>query len=74
MDSKSLQDLSFIKDLVVRVLIYKLCDSKKIFDHQFYKDHPLMNQSNTVDVFINILNSAISRLQEIFIKIKEMKE
>ena len=42
-DSSSLSDLRFLKDLVVKVLIYKQVESKKIFDHEFYKNNPHMN-------------------------------
>jgi C4-dicarboxylate transporter len=62
----SLKDMKFLKSLLNKILIYKLVESKKIFDNEFYKERPHMNSNNAIAIFINILNCATTRLQQVF--------
>jgi hypothetical protein len=68
---KGLSDSSFLKDLIVKVFIYKKLDAAQVFDAAFVRENPRMRRSCTIKVFVQILNRALERLGEVFALINQ---
>jgi hypothetical protein len=68
-------DFKQLKELVVRLYIFREMSAIKIFDAQFFRQNPAFGGiAVSIENLINILNSALSRLNEIFAQIHKFTQ
>jgi tRNA A37 threonylcarbamoyladenosine modification protein TsaB len=65
-NAESLTNMCELRNLVVRLYIFKRLSNLKVFDAQFVKEHPELSQEQTIEVFLHILTHALNRLAEIY--------
>ena len=73
-DSDELTNIRKLKNLVFSVFVYRNLQSKKVFDREYFKNSSKdVRPSNSIKIFIKILNEASKRLLEVYVKIRDMK-